>query len=60
MLATAVLGLYDSKHPPHGGIGLTPPWEESGRGKYAGEPIVINAGSTSVGQFSQFSTFLLD
>ncbi|EKM58614.1 uncharacterized protein PHACADRAFT_207426 [Phanerochaete carnosa HHB-10118-sp] len=51
VLATAVLGMYDSKRAPHGGIGLTPPWEEGGRNKYAGEPIVINAGSTAVGQY---------
>ncbi|EKM58621.1 uncharacterized protein PHACADRAFT_117701 [Phanerochaete carnosa HHB-10118-sp] len=51
VLATAALGLYDSKRSPHGGLGLTPPWEKGGRGKYADEPIVINAGSTSVGQF---------
>lgn len=50
VLATAVLGMYDEKRPPRGGIGLTPIWE-GGRGKYAGEPIVINAGSTSVGQY---------
>ena len=50
VLATAALGLYDSKHPPRGGLALTPPWEEGGRGKYAGQPIVISAGSSSIGQ----------
>lgn len=49
-MATAALGLYDKKRSPYGGIGLAPPWVEGGRGKYAGEPIVILAGATGVGQ----------
>ncbi|KAG6372052.1 chaperonin 10-like protein [Boletus reticuloceps] len=32
------------------GIGLTPPFEEGGRDKYAGRPIVIFGGAASVGQ----------
>ncbi|KAG6372555.1 chaperonin 10-like protein [Boletus reticuloceps] len=32
------------------GIALTPPFEEGGRGKYAGRPIVIFGGAASVGQ----------
>ncbi|KAF7789619.1 hypothetical protein EIP86_000565 [Pleurotus ostreatoroseus] len=46
---TATIGLYC---PPdnRGGAGLTAPWEEGGRGKYAGKPIVILGGSTSVSQ----------
>ncbi|EPQ52564.1 GroES-like protein [Gloeophyllum trabeum ATCC 11539] len=50
-LATAAIGLYG---PAEGsvGAGLTPPWEESGRGKYAGKPILIFGGATSVGQYA--------
>ena len=33
-----------------GGAGLTPPWEEGGRGKYADQPILILGGSTAIGQ----------
>ncbi|GJE89897.1 zinc-binding alcohol dehydrogenase family protein [Phanerochaete sordida] len=46
-LATAALALYNQQ--PHG-IGFDAPWEAAGRGKYAGEPIVILGGSSSVGQ----------
>ncbi|EKM58613.1 uncharacterized protein PHACADRAFT_253077 [Phanerochaete carnosa HHB-10118-sp] len=60
-MATAALGLYDKKQKPFGGIGLTPPWEEGGRGKYAGEPIVILGGASGVGQhaiqFAKISGF---
>ena len=49
-LATAALGLYDKKQKPFGGIGLTAPWLEGGRGKYAGQPILVVAGASSVGQ----------
>ncbi|EKM58622.1 uncharacterized protein PHACADRAFT_207433 [Phanerochaete carnosa HHB-10118-sp] len=60
-VATAALGLYDKKQKPHGGIGLTPPWEEGGGGKYAGEPIVILGGASGVGQheieFAEISGF---
>ncbi|EKM51626.1 uncharacterized protein PHACADRAFT_187062 [Phanerochaete carnosa HHB-10118-sp] len=52
VLATGAFALYDSKHPPRGGLALTPPWEDGGRGKYAGEPIVIAGGAGSVGQFA--------
>ncbi|GJE89865.1 zinc-binding alcohol dehydrogenase family protein [Phanerochaete sordida] len=58
--ATAAFGLYHKKQTPFGGIELTPPWE-GGRGKYAGEPIVIIAGATNVGQhtiqFAKLSGF---
>ncbi|KII89534.1 hypothetical protein PLICRDRAFT_53924 [Plicaturopsis crispa FD-325 SS-3] len=46
-LATAAIGLYHSS-----GAGLEYPWEEAGRGKYAGQPIFIPGGSSSVGQFA--------
>lgn len=45
-LATAVVGLYG------GGISLTPPWADGGAGKYAGKPIVVFAGASSVGQYA--------
>ncbi|KAI0783922.1 medium-chain dehydrogenase/reductase like protein [Irpex lacteus] len=52
VLATAVFGLYSPKPvpPARGGIGLTPFWEEGGRGKYAGQPILVIGGSSAVGQ----------
>ncbi|GJE89873.1 zinc-binding alcohol dehydrogenase family protein [Phanerochaete sordida] len=60
-VATAAFGLYQAKQQPLGGLGLTPVWEEGGRGKYAGEPIVIIAGATGVGQhtiqFAKLSGF---
>lgn len=46
---TAALGLYCPKDN-NGGAGLSPPWEKGGRGKYAGQPILILGGSTSVAQ----------
>ena len=49
-LATAALGLYDKRQQPDGGLGLTPPWTEGGRGKYAGQVIFIAGGATGVGQ----------
>ncbi|KAH9933259.1 chaperonin 10-like protein [Amylocystis lapponica] len=48
-LLTAALGLYAERHA-HGGAGLTPPWA-GGREKYAGKPIVVFGGSSSVGQY---------
>jgi hypothetical protein len=41
------MGLY---HPIHGG-GFQPPWQEGGRDKYAGTPIVVLGGSGSVGSY---------
>ncbi|GJE89905.1 zinc-binding alcohol dehydrogenase family protein [Phanerochaete sordida] len=49
-LATAALGLYDARQAPFGGLALTPPWAPGGRSAYAGEPIVITAGASGVGQ----------
>ncbi|TFK53686.1 GroES-like protein [Heliocybe sulcata] len=50
-LATAALGLYAPLPKERfGGAGLPPPWED-GRGKYAGKPILIFGGATSVGQY---------
>ncbi|KAI5120694.1 hypothetical protein M0805_007657, partial [Coniferiporia weirii] len=49
--ATASVGLYGKRTQP-GLQKLTPPWEEGGKGLYAGQPIVIFGGSTSVGQYA--------
>ncbi|KAI0091060.1 GroES-like protein [Irpex rosettiformis] len=50
-LETAAFGLYSSELPTGPcGAGLTPPWQAGGRGKYAGQPIVILGGSSAVGQ----------
>ena len=57
-LATAALGIYvekkDALRPDTfdvGGVGLTPPWVEGGRGKYAGKAALVISGSSSVGRF---------
>ncbi|KAG6835562.1 hypothetical protein H0H93_016997 [Arthromyces matolae] len=47
--AAAVAGFYLA---PPSGAGLTPPFNEAGRGKYKGKPAVILGGATSVGQFA--------
>ncbi|KAI0351251.1 GroES-like protein [Trametes cingulata] len=49
-LATAAFALYNQA-TSDSSAGLTPPWEEGGRGKYAGKPILILGGATSVGQY---------
>ena len=49
-VTTAALGLYGKRQEPFSGIGLTPPWAEGGRGKYAVEPILIISGASGVGQ----------
>ncbi|KAI0033277.1 GroES-like protein [Vararia minispora EC-137] len=49
--STAAVGLY-APFAPRGGAGLTPPWEEGGRGKYAGKPALVIGGASSVGQFA--------
>ncbi|EMD31472.1 hypothetical protein CERSUDRAFT_78100 [Gelatoporia subvermispora B] len=46
-LATAALALFDQ-----GSAGLPPPWEESGKGRFAGKPFVLFGGATSVGQYA--------
>jgi len=46
-LSAPYVGLYNQS--PHG-IGLVPPVSTEGKGKYAGNPIVILGGSSSVGQ----------
>ncbi|THH31510.1 hypothetical protein EUX98_g2689 [Antrodiella citrinella] len=49
-VATAAIGLY-AKQSASGGADLVAPWKEGGRGKYAGQPIFITGGSSSVGQY---------
>ncbi|GBE88142.1 hypothetical protein SCP_1203720 [Sparassis crispa] len=49
-LATAGLVLFYPENP-QASAGFFPPWREGGRGKYAGHPIAIFGGSSSVGQF---------
>ena len=51
-MATVALGLYGKRLQLDGGLGLTPPWEAGGSGKYAGEPILIISGASGVGQHS--------
>ncbi|EDR03259.1 uncharacterized protein LACBIDRAFT_253472 [Laccaria bicolor S238N-H82] len=51
-LTTAYAGLYSNK--PNGG-GLEAPVEPTAVGKYAGSPIVVLGGSSSVGQYGNFS-----
>ena len=50
-LTTAYTGLYSKK--PYGG-GLEAPVEPTAVGKYAGSPIVVLGGSSSVGQYGKF------
>lgn len=49
--ATTALDLYNKKAQPYGGLGLSLPWEKDGRGKYAGQPIMIMGGAAAVGQY---------
>ncbi|KAG6840392.1 hypothetical protein C0991_007022 [Blastosporella zonata] len=48
-LTAAYVGLYNNK--PHG-LGLAWPTETANQGKYAGKPIVVLGGASSVGQFA--------
>lgn len=52
-LNTAVFGLYDHEDGKIGNCGLFPPWEERGQGRYAGRPILIFGGASSVGQYGE-------
>ncbi|EPS95978.1 hypothetical protein FOMPIDRAFT_1032607 [Fomitopsis schrenkii] len=52
-LATSAVALYHSGENAIGGTcGLTPSWEEGGRGKYVGQPTVVFGGASSVGQIT--------
>ena len=56
-LITAVLAFYNRHQvATHQSLGLMPFWEEGGRGKYAGQPIVIFGGASSLGQYGAFMT----
>ncbi|RDX51651.1 GroES-like protein [Lentinus brumalis] len=51
-LATAAFPLYNSTGDALFSCAkLLPPWVEGGRGKYAGTPMLVLAGATSIGQF---------
>ncbi|EMD40132.1 hypothetical protein CERSUDRAFT_151111 [Gelatoporia subvermispora B] len=50
-ITTATLGLF-THNINLDGAELYPFWEEGGRGKYSGRPIVIFGGSSCVGQFT--------
>jgi NADPH:quinone reductase-like Zn-dependent oxidoreductase len=50
-LSTAAIGLYDSPREGSYGVGLTPPWEPNGAGKYKDQGILVVGGSSCVGQF---------
>ncbi|TFK83722.1 GroES-like protein [Polyporus arcularius HHB13444] len=51
-LATAVFPLYNpTGNDLFSSAKLVPPWVAGGRGKYAGTPILVIAGATSIGQF---------
>jgi NADPH:quinone reductase-like Zn-dependent oxidoreductase len=47
-LMTAALAMYNEGSDS---LGLTPPWVAGGKNKYADQPFVVCAASTSVGQF---------
>ncbi|KAH9856139.1 GroES-like protein [Lenzites betulinus] len=49
-VATAAFPLYNQAEGSSS-VKLTPPWEEGGYGKYAGKPIFILGGASSMGQF---------
>ncbi|KAH8074799.1 GroES-like protein [Cristinia sonorae] len=48
-LGATFIGLYGKLNVR--GAGLVAPWQDGGLGKYAGQPIVVFGGSTSVGQY---------
>ncbi|KZP13236.1 GroES-like protein [Athelia psychrophila] len=57
-VATAAIGLYQTADF---GAGLTAPWEQGGKGKYEGKPLLVLGGAGSVGsyaiQFAKLSGF---
>jgi NADPH:quinone reductase-like Zn-dependent oxidoreductase len=59
-IATSFLGLYGPRSDkPGGGAALTPFYEEGGRGKYNGKPMVVLGGATSMGQYGNYHSFIL-
>uniref|UniRef100_A0A0W0FGT6 Enoyl reductase (ER) domain-containing protein n=1 Tax=Moniliophthora roreri TaxID=221103 RepID=A0A0W0FGT6_MONRR len=55
---TPTIAAKDFKFPPRGGAGLKPFWEPDTRDAYAGQPIVVLGGSSSVGQSIQIAKYL--
>ncbi|KAM5536457.1 hypothetical protein V8D89_009893 [Ganoderma adspersum] len=55
-VATAALSLYNQDRAADSAR-LTPPWVEAGRQKYAGNPVCVVGGATSVGQYVRLSGF---
>ncbi|TCD63568.1 hypothetical protein EIP91_005239 [Steccherinum ochraceum] len=51
-LMTAAAGFDQPTRSLGGGAGVIPFWQDDGRGKYAGRPIFIFGGSSSVGQYT--------
>ncbi|KAI0648663.1 GroES-like protein [Trametes meyenii] len=49
-LGTSAITLYN-KHPDASSFKLIAPWEEGGCGAYAGRPVVVLGGASSVGQY---------
>jgi NADPH:quinone reductase-like Zn-dependent oxidoreductase len=59
-IGTSFLGLYGPKSKSDergGGAALTPFYEEAGKGKYAGKPMVVLGGATSMGQYGNHHSF---
>ncbi|TBU50235.1 GroES-like protein [Dichomitus squalens] len=50
-VATAGFPLYNQNESA-ASVRLTPPWVKGGRGKYAGRPILVIGGASSMGQFA--------
>ena len=48
-MATAAVGLYGKKTDGTSGAELYPPWEDGGRDKYAGQPILVIGAGSNVG-----------
>ncbi|KAI0696944.1 medium-chain dehydrogenase/reductase like protein [Cytidiella melzeri] len=59
-VTTAAYGLYSTRPSggERGGAGLTPAWQEGGRGKYTGQPILVIGGSSAVGQAGKYLAVL--
>ncbi|KAI0763244.1 GroES-like protein [Irpex lacteus] len=49
--STAAVGLYQEVKR-RGGLALMAPWEEGGLHKYAGKPVIVAGGASSVGQYA--------
>lgn len=57
-LATVATGLW-GQHPQAKSAGFPAPWEEGGATKFAGKPILIIGGSSSVGQYGMHTVHTL-